>query len=149
MRSVTTLSLVVTFMVLQAIVVTMLVVRICSSPLNSATHSHRSFRERLRIVPVANYLLWGSFVAGWVFLVVGLVMIVSKESMSHQICQDSFFLVSYLYALAKVWVYLFLIERAHVVRGMSRLHDKMYWINHAVLLLLAVVLAFFPRCKWS
>lgn len=34
-----------------------------------------------------------------------------------------------LYAVTKVLIIFFLTERAHVIRGISRREDKMYWFN--------------------
>lgn len=131
---------------LQATTVTILSMRVSCSPINSSLHAHMSFFSKLRVISAATYCLWASFVAAWIYTVVALLLQVGLDSARYKNCNYSFFFCAYMYLVAKFPVYLYLIERAHVVRGLARRQDRIYMLNLLILGLFAVIFIFPARC---
>lgn len=54
-------------------------------------------------------------------------------------CTIALYLCLILYVATKVLIMIFLAERAHVVRGMSRREDRMYWFNICYIIVIVVI----------
>lgn len=123
----------------QSIILCCLVSRLVVSPLLSPSHAHRSFRERLTKVPLATCWLWLSFFGSWCFVVAVDVLQHGNKLTNPGPCTASIFVCISLYCVSKAAIYLFLTERAHVVRGGSRREDKLYWVNLSLILGIVVL----------
>lgn len=131
---------------IQATLFLILLSRISKSPLlDSTRHVNSSIYTRLQDISFATYLLWMCFVTGWIFSVTALLLQVGMDFRKQISCEIIFFSCAYLYGLAKVPIYLYLIERAHVVRNKRRRHDMMYCLNMCLLALFGVIFAFPPE----
>ncbi|KAJ3328774.1 hypothetical protein HDU76_009307 [Blyttiomyces sp. JEL0837] len=74
-----------------------------------------------------------SLAASWVFNVSATLLIIFSLGDSAA-CQVAILYCAVLYAANKLIIYLFLIEKAHIISGApTRLGNKMYWVNFLLL----------------
>ncbi|KAG0001902.1 hypothetical protein BGZ80_003894 [Entomortierella chlamydospora] len=106
-------------------------------------------------VPISslNYargLVIALYITSWLFSFV--VAILAQTSDNHPVsCTVSNFVCIFLYAASKVFIYLFMVERAHVVTdvGVSRWNSRMFKFNIALLAPFSVIVAFVVKFRVS
>lgn len=125
--------------VVQSIILSCLVSRLVISPLMAANHTQTSLRTRLSRIPLATFWLWLSFLGSWCFVVAVDVLQHGSVLKDAGPCTASIFVCISLYCVSKASIYLFLTERAHIVRGGTRREDKLYWVNMSLILGIVVL----------
>lgn len=124
----------------QSIILSCLVSRLAVSPLRSLSHEHRTLREKLSSISATTYWLWLSFLGSWFYVVAVDVLQHGTNLLDSSSCTASIYVCIALYCVSKAAIYMFLTERAHIVRGGTRRQDKLYWFN--LVLILGIVVFF-------
>lgn len=84
----------------------------------------------IRTLNYARWLVVGLFITSWLFSLMA-AMLVQTNNNNIVSCEISVFSCIILYALSKIFIYLFLAERVHIVTsiGVTRWNSKLYKFN--------------------
>lgn len=126
-------------LIIQSFILSCIVSRLVVSPIFSPSSAHLGLRQKLSRISLATYWLWLSFFGSWCFVIALEILQYGTTITEDHACTAAIFVCIWLYGLTKIVIYLFLTERAHVVRGGTRLNDRIYWLNVSLALGPAII----------